>query len=304
MKNKLIIRLSNNLGNQMFMYASAYAFAKKLDRELLIDDETAYRDKKNIYRYNLDIFDIQSKKAPINLKFLGNLGYLKRKTLKYLNDFNKSKNFYIEPRDKNKNTLFDENAMKGNFKDTLYVEGHFETEKYFKKYINDIKKEYEFRNVNSFKNNQIYKDIKNSNSVCICVRQNRFSERKRAVTRKDDEDSLIFTKDQIEYIKKSINVIKSKITDPKFFLWSNDHKNLNNYFPVNEYIPVSTNKIDLDLFLMSQAKHFVVIPSSYNWWGAWLSDNKNGIILRPSNNHFTNFSLNNKDFWPDSWTII
>ena len=29
-----------------------------------------------------------------------------------------------------------------------------------------------------------------------------------------------------------------------------------------------------DLYLMSQAKHFVVIPSSYNWWGAWLNDKK------------------------------
>ena len=40
MKNKLIIRLSNNLGNQMFMYATAYAFAKKLNRDLFIDNET------------------------------------------------------------------------------------------------------------------------------------------------------------------------------------------------------------------------------------------------------------------------
>ena len=37
-------------------------------------------------------------------------------------------------------------------------------------------------------------------------------------------------KDQIEYIKKAINVIKSKITDPKFFLWSNDYKNLDKSF--------------------------------------------------------------------------
>ena len=43
MKSKLIIRLSNNLGNQMFIYASAYAFSKKLDRELFIDTETAYK---------------------------------------------------------------------------------------------------------------------------------------------------------------------------------------------------------------------------------------------------------------------
>ena len=62
MKKKIIIRLSNNLGNQMFMYASAYAFAKKLDRDLLVDDETAYKSKGNIYKYDLDIFNFDSKK--------------------------------------------------------------------------------------------------------------------------------------------------------------------------------------------------------------------------------------------------
>ena len=36
MNNKLIVRLSNNLGNQMFMYASAYVFAKKLNREFFM----------------------------------------------------------------------------------------------------------------------------------------------------------------------------------------------------------------------------------------------------------------------------
>ena len=260
--------------------------------------------KKNFYKYDLDVFNIQSKKAPVNFKFLGSLGYLKRKTFKYLDRFNAAKNFYTESRDKNKNTLFNEDAIQGNFKDTLHVEGHFETEKYFKNYMNDVKKEFIFKNVNYFKKTQIYKDIKNSNSVCICVRQNRFSERKRAITKKDEENSLIFTKDQIDYIKKSINIINSRVENPKFFLWSNDHKNLTNYFPVNEFTPVSTKKIDSDLFLMTQAKHFVVIPSSYNWWGAWLSDKNNGIILRPSDSHFSNFSLNNRDFWPDSWTKV
>ena len=55
---------------------------------------------------------------------------------------------------------------------------------------------------------------------------------------------------------------------------------------------------------MTQAKHFIVTPSSFSWWGAWLADNKEKIVLRPSDIHFSNFRLNNKDFWPNSWTIV
>ena len=303
MKNKLIVRLSNNLGNQMFMYASAYVFAKKLDRDFFYDDETAYQSS-NLYKYYLDIFKISSTKAPNNLKFLNKSGYIKRKFLKYFDNFYSSKMFYVEPRDRNKNTSFNDKILSGNFRDKLFVEGHFESEKYFNSHINEIKSEFSFKNYKSFENNQIFNSIKNSESVSICIRQNRFSERKRAITSKDDENSLIFTKDQVKYIEKSINLIKSKVTNPKFFLWSNDLKGLNNYFPDNQFTFVSTNKVDFDLFLMSQSKHSIVIPSSFNWWGAWLGKSSQSIVIRPSNEHFSNFNINNKDFWPNDWLVV
>ena len=134
MKNKLIVRLSNNLGNQMFMYASAYVFAKKLNRDFFYDDETAYQSS-NLYKYNLDIFKISSTKAPNNLKFLNKSGYIKRKFLKYFDNFHSSKMFYVEPRDRNKNTSFNDKILSGNFRDKLFVEGHFESEKYFNSHI-------------------------------------------------------------------------------------------------------------------------------------------------------------------------
>ena len=84
-------------------------------------------------------------------------------------------------------------------------------------HTNEIQNEFTFKNIDSLKNNPFYKDIKGSNSVCICVRQNRFSERKRAITKKDDENSLIFTKDQINYIKKAIDIIKTKVSRSKIF---------------------------------------------------------------------------------------
>ena len=116
----------------------------------------------SLYNYNLDIFKISSTRAPENLKFLNKFGYVKRKFLKYLDNFNSRKMFYIEPRDHNKNTSFNDKILNGNYNDKLFVEGHFESEKYFNSHINDIKSEFKFKNYKSFENNQIYKDIKNS----------------------------------------------------------------------------------------------------------------------------------------------
>ena len=36
-KKKLICRISNGFGNQMFMYAAAYSFAKQLNYTLFLD---------------------------------------------------------------------------------------------------------------------------------------------------------------------------------------------------------------------------------------------------------------------------
>ena len=55
---------------------------------------------------------------------------------------------------------------------------------------------------------------------------------------------------------------------------------------------------------MTQAKHYVVIPSSFNWWGCWLSDNENKIVYRPSDSFFSNYKTNNVDFWPETWIKI
>ena len=58
MSNKLILRLSNEIGNQMFMYASAYSISKKLDRSFHV-----YSILKKAYP-NLTTF-LEHKKSPM-----------------------------------------------------------------------------------------------------------------------------------------------------------------------------------------------------------------------------------------------
>ena len=81
MNKNLIVKISNGFGNQMFLYASAYAFSKKLDYNLLIDDETGIRHdlkkrskKRKLHwkpKYELGIFNLKSNIAEDKYK-LGN----------------------------------------------------------------------------------------------------------------------------------------------------------------------------------------------------------------------------------------
>ena len=59
---KIITKISEGLGNQLFMYANAYALSRKLRYELYIDNVTAYK-KLKIRSYLLDNFNIKAKLA-------------------------------------------------------------------------------------------------------------------------------------------------------------------------------------------------------------------------------------------------
>jgi len=310
---KIIIRLSNELGNQMFMYASAFGISKKLNRLLLVDNQTAYLLKKNISRYGLNNFKITSEIAQNNYKFLGILGYIKRKILKKIDIFNANKKFYTEYKDNYKLTNYNAEIFTKSFSNTIYLEGYFETQKYFIDIKDEIINEFNFKDAEKYKKSPFYTQLNQENSVAICIRQNRFLE---GLGKKNNSEnftkSVNYSKEQITYINKSIKFFKSKINNPVFYLWSNDFKGLDNSLFIEKMnkvihpknIDTNIDKRSLDLFLLSQCKNHIVIPSSFNWWGAWLSQKKNKTILRPSSSTFSIFKVNNKDYWPDTWTKI
>ena len=310
---KIIVRLSNELGNQMFMYASALGISNRLNRELIIDNESAFTTKKNISKYGLNNFNISSKIATKKEKFLGKRGYIKRKFLKKFDVFKKKKRFYIEPKNHKKITSYNDKIFDDNFADVFFLEGYFETAKYFTYINNDIIDEFNFLSSEQYKKSPFFNSINDETAVSICIRQNRFSE---GLGKNLDPNNLIksdnFTKEQINYVNKSITYFNQKLINPKFYLWSNNLNQLDvSIFDVEPIKVIHSNRflenIDkrcLDLFLLSQCKNHIVIPSSFNWWGAWLSQKKNKIILRPSGTSFSTFKVNNNDFWPSDWVEV
>jgi hypothetical protein len=316
MNKNLIIKISNGFGNQMFTYASAYAFSKKLGYNLLVDNESGvkhdlikWNKKKRINwkpSYELGIFKLRSDIAPDSYKFLNTPSNLKRKYFKFVDNFYFKKRFLIEKMNNNKKTYYSNKYLFQKYHNTIYMEGYFESEKYFYEHRNDLLKEFTFKSIPNLKDNIFANMINNSNVVSIAFRSRRFTE-----LEGDDRDKLKqqktrdFENKTVEYIYRGIEYFKNKINNPKFLLWSDNFENLNKYFDPYTFTFVKNNnqnKIILDFFLMQQCKNFIIGPTSFHWWAAWLSSRENKIVLCPKNKDL-NVSSNN-DFWPESWIKI
>lgn len=296
--NKLIVRIAEGLGNQMFMYAHAYALAKKINYNLLIDNSSGYFKKKNQVRgYQLDNFKLSSEIC--DEKFMYN-NYTKdtlRKIYKKIDFFLNKKSFLIEKRDKKKVTQFIDSTQE-RFADTVYIEGYYQSDKYFFEFSQDIKNEFKIKNKKIIENSKYINLLKQKNSVSICIRQNRFSEGKT----KDSSKSDKFTKETIDYVNRAIKFVKNKIQNPSFFIWSNSFENLSQYFDQQEFtfIENETEKMLKDFELFSHSKHFIVGPTSFHWWGAYINNNPNKICIRPNNIN----PSNNINYWPKDWISI
>ena len=306
MNNIIVTRISNGLGNQLFQYAAAYALAKKLKRKLLIDDESAYFKKKDSLRkYELHNFNLSSQIIDEKYKFNNYVLDAKRKFLKKIDFLLTKKNFIIESKDQNKKTSF-YNIKVCDPNDILFIEGYFESSRYFEETKLDIQNEFLFKSEEIYSSNKYLELINNNNVVAITIRQNRYSEQKKKpndiLEGKIKSDN--FMQNTINYIDRAVNFFDKKINNPKYLIWSNDFFNLRQHFNENKFYFVlnEKNKTLNDFYLLTKCKYFIVGPTSFGWWGAWLSKYNDKIILRPADSVLN--PSNKFDFWPEKWVSI
>tara|TARA_Y100000768_G_C23909681_1_gene649303 strand:- start:315 stop:1229 length:915 start_codon:yes stop_codon:yes gene_type:complete len=298
----LIVRLGNGIGNQLFTYSAAYSYSKKINANLLIDDESGFQKRD---KYELNNFNIKAKIASEKYKFKGHLRRLKRRIYKKYKFLKKDLIFVEEKIDKNKFTKYDCNFFDFNPNKNIYMEGYFQSEKYFIDVKKDLLKELTFKDEIKKKLNKYKERILNSNSVSIHIRRNKFlKDGNHKNLEKLNFDNLNL---QIDLVNRGVEFFKKKVENPKFFIWSNDFTGLNEYFSSEKFIFIENGKefSDIyDLYLMTLCKNFIISPSTFNFWGSYLSDYKNKICLSPpyfkNEGGYYGFS-NNLNIKPDWW---
>jgi hypothetical protein len=284
----ITVKLMGGLGNQMFQYALGRHLAIKNNCNLELDINYLKCKDEDNKRYFTE--------REFQLSHFNITAYLKKNNSGVFSKYR----FCLIHREEPSKVIesgisFNPDIL--NYKGNLYIDGYWQSELYFTDIEEIIRKDFTFNSAYSPENKQIADLILSDNSVSLHVR------------RGDYVSNPIFSKVlgtcPVSYYQKAVDLVKSEISNPLFFVFSDDilwaKQNLSFINSNIAYVEIN-NEMNCheDLRLMSLCKHNIIANSSFSWWGAWLNASKRKLIIAPER-WFNDISLESKDLIPENW---
>jgi hypothetical protein len=288
----IIVHVFGGLGNQMFQYATGRRLAYIHRTELYID--TPGSVVYPVRKYELDIFRIHTSIASAavrNQVAFSAKDFFRLKIQKVLHKEKKLVRYVKE-----RTCDFEKRVL--SLPDNIYLDGYWQSEKYFFDISETIRKEFSFIHPPSQINQAIMKKIKECNSVGVHIRRGDYAN--------NPEIRKIHLVCDEAYYKNAITWIMTRIDNPSFFIFSDDplwaQENVVPDAPVT-YLSHNTGVKDYeDLRLMIHCKHHIISNSSFSWWGAWLGKKESQVVVVP-NRWYNTKSCNYSDRIPSNWII-
>ena len=285
----VIVKIIGGLGNQMFQYAYAKALEQK-GHEVKIDI-SAFETYKLHGGYQLDKYniDLDSSIKDENDKFYKNTFFYKV-LRRFGMDFSR--------RIKEKSLLFDKKLLE--IDDNSYLDGYFQCEKYFKDIREIILKQFTINQDISNYTKEIKNKIQNSQNSCsLHIRRGDFV---------NSKNINIHGACDIEYYKKAMKYLEEKVENINYFIFSDDIEWVKENLAIQNAIYIDSKEKRIpheDIYLMSLCKNNIIANSSFSWWGAWLNQNENKIVIAPKR-WFADDKLESqsKDIVCESWVKI
>ncbi len=291
----IIVKLQGGLGNQLFQYAAARRLAHRHNAALKLD--TSFLKVARVSReYELGHFNISAVIAsneeikeivgyditgprPIIERLRSKLGFAGRVSPVY-----KQPHFHFDP------------ALL-NAPDNIYLDGYWQSEKYFRDIEGIIRRELVVRHPLEGKNLEITELIQTVDSVSFHVRRGDY------VT--DPEANRVHGNVcGPDYWRRSMDEVAAWVARPHFFVFSDDpgwvKENLEFNHPVTFVAHNGPEKACEDLRLMSLCRHQIIANSSFSWWGAWLNGNPDKIVIAPDR-WLNRQDVNEGDIIPATW---
>lgn len=269
---RVIVRILGGLGNQLFSYAAARRMALLNDMELVLDDVSGFAHDHTYQRhYQLDHFSIPCRKASAAERlepFSRSRRYLKRR-LGQLRPF--ASRSYIQQ----EFIDFDERLLHVKPYGTVYLEGYWQGEGYFKDVEDAIRTDLRIQPPSDAVNLAMAKQIGECMSVAVHIR---FF---------DSPEEVGTNNAPGDYYVRAVEYMEKVAPGAHYFLFSDQPE------AARKRIALTDDRITLvahnsgdenayaDLWLMTQCQHFIIANSTFSWWGAWLAMAPNKQVIAP-----------------------
>jgi len=298
------IGIKSGLGNQMFQYAFGVAASMESGIPLALDISNYGRQfaKDTPRSFTLQHFNIQ---APIatdteTVQFHNKVAiFLRRLKLKF---------------SPNNNYKFDPQALK--VKHGQYLEGFWQSYKYFEKYEKTVRAELTLKNPLGLEALTAVKEIEQKKAegyetIMIHVRRGDYVTNPNSVRVMGVLNADYF-RTAIERIEKeidmqTINKNENVQTKPKhIFFASEDTEWIKEHIKPHHSYSFITRPGILDfeeLMVMSTCDHFIISNSSYSWWAAWLAHNPQKIVIAPKR-WVVDTQTDTSDALPPTWIKV
>jgi hypothetical protein len=285
----IIVKMVGGLANKMFQYALYKRFVED-GKDVYVDIESF------VPKWDFERIELPQIFSQINFK-IADINYIKRlageqdlvskvrRKIKFLNKstYLRESGFKYHP------NLF---SIHGD----CYLEGCWQTEKYFIKIREKLLCDFKFKEFDDERNKQLANSLNQEESVAIHVRKGA------DYNKKDTKGTCKRT-----YYQDAVEYIKLNIINPKFYVFTDNKEwvkeNIHNIeYNLIDWNPTSGPKNFVDMQLMSKCKHNIIANSSYSWWGAWLNNNPQKIVVGPRqwfNSKVTKYDAS--DIMPDNW---
>ncbi len=281
--NMIVVKIYGGLAGQMLQYSVGRHLSIINKTSLYLDLEW-YENKENQQDLYPRLFNLNEFQTKFKIY---NKNNLKIRFVNFLNIFE-----FIKENDF---STFDSSILtKGS---NIYLDGYFNSHHYFEKIRSVLVEDFKLKNELDKTNLSLLEVIKSNNSVCIHIRRGDYA--------LSDFHGILDN----EYYYKAISIILNRVSNPYFFVFSDDI-----FWVKNEFskllisLNLNYNIVDLnddlsnfkDMELMKNCSHFILANSSFGWWPAYLSNN-DGLRVAPIRWINSNKVMDNI---PDEWILL
>jgi hypothetical protein len=266
--SEVTVKLAGGLGNYMFQIACAYAYGLKYDKKPVFTTDDSIVIHKHLNHYKNNIL------SQIDLVPNANIG---------------AKTNYQEQG-------FHYNEIPA-IDGSVYLNGYFQSDKYFKEYTNEIKNLFSYpqeiadKVINKMVDENIYSSHINTCSI--------------HVRRGDYLNSP--NHHPVQNMNYYMKAIKQMPKDSVFLIFSDDIAWCKQNFPdlPEKFKFIEGNSDFEDLLMMSRCKNNIICNSTFSWWAAWLNNNPDKKVIIPSQWFGPAYAqYNTEDLYCEGWIKI